>query len=166
MVIKKSNINEDMKNYLDRLKETSGFEPLDYVLISFYAMNGKVPSRIHLQKFLFIASQHKKALGDILRFEPYRKGAWSEEVHDALENAVLNNYVVEKNKELVLTEKGFTKANDLWNSLNEDEKRFFKELGEMVSKMDVDELLLYAYVIYGYSSESDVYERLPRGGWR
>jgi hypothetical protein len=37
---------------------------------------------------LFIASRHIDGLREVLEFKAYRMGPWSEEVGDAMENAV------------------------------------------------------------------------------
>lgn len=135
-------------------------EPLEWILLFLYAANGRVSSRIHLQKGLFILSRHIDELRNIIEFDAYRMGPWSEEVSDALENAILNGFASESRGMIVLTEYGFAKAKVLWDKLSEKYRKILLDVARFVNAMSRDELLLYIYTVYGYSEKSDVINEL------
>jgi len=154
----------DPSRFVEKLRrnidESRLLEPLDWVLLFLYAADGRISSRVHLQKGLFILSRHIEDLGEIAEFNAYRMGPWSEEVSDALESAVLSGLVSESRGVIELTEQGLAKARELWVKLDEKRREILKEVASFVSAMYVEELLLYVYTMYGYSEKSDVIEEL------
>jgi len=154
----------DPSRFVEKLRrsvdESRLLEPLDWVLLFLYAADGKVSSRVHLQKGLFILSRHIEDLGKIVEFNAYRMGPWSEEVSDALESAVLSGLASESRGVIELTEQGLAKARELWDKLDEKRREALREVARFVSAMSVEELLLYVYTVYGYSEKSDVIEKL------
>jgi len=156
----------DVPKFMERLrqsmKEFEVPEPLEWVLLLLFASDGKIPSKIHIQKALFIASRNIEELKEILEFKPYRMGTWSEEVSDALENASINGLIHETEDGLVLTEQGVTKAEKAWSKLNEKSREILTNTARFIKNMSEDELLLYIYVVYGFSEKSDVIENLLR----
>jgi len=62
-------------------------ELVEWVLALLYVAGRKVPSRIHLQKALFIASRYLDKLRESIEFKAYRMVPWSEEASDALESS-------------------------------------------------------------------------------
>jgi len=142
------------------IDESRLLELLNWVLLFLYAADGKVSSRVHLQKGLFILSRHIEDLGKIVEFNAYRMGPWSEEVSDALESSVLSGFASESRGVVELTEQGSAKARELWDKLDEKRREVLREVARFVSAMSVEELLLYVYTVYGYSEKSDVIEEL------
>ncbi len=161
MAVTKKNISKILAR-LEEAEKTLEPEPVDLVLAVFYAMNGQVPSRTHLQKTLFIASKHVDTVREALEFHAYRMGPWSEEVNDVIEQLEANNDVVRTDKGLALTRKGLLKAKKAWEKLGEEEKRKLQEIASFTKKMSIEELLLYTYTAYGYKEKSDILEKLLR----
>ncbi len=156
----------DVSNLLTKLrktmKESSIIEPTEWLLAFLYAAGGKTPSRIHVQKALFIASRYLSKLRESLEFNAYRMGPWSEEANDALENSLLSGLITESKKGLTLTDLGLAKAKAAWGRLSAKDRRILTDVANFVNSMTEDELLLYVYTVYGYSEKSDVIQKLLR----
>ncbi len=156
----------DVSKFMEKLRKTireSGIvEPVEWILAFLYAAGGKTPSRIHVQKALFIASRYLDRLRESLEFNAYRMGPWSEEASDALENSLLSGLVTESRDALALTSLGFSKAKAVWNKLGDRDRKILADVASIVNRMTKDELLLYVYTVYGYSEKSDVIEKLLR----
>lgn len=133
---------------------------LDWILALFYAGKGMISSKVHLQKALFIASKHLHKLAEAAEFNAYRMGAWSDGVHDALEQALANGWIVEREGRLELSVTAYDRARTSWSLLSEEERRVLDEIACFVNRMDRDELLLYTYLVYGGGEKSDVLDRL------
>ena len=95
-------------------------------------------------------------------FAPYRRGYWSEDVHDVLEQLLDNEDVEVVNGLIATTQQGLDRAREAWELLDEAEKSVISEVADFVSQLSKDELLLYIYVVYGGCEKSDVLERLLR----
>ena len=156
------NVSRLVEKLRRSIEESVGAEPLDWVLLLLYAAGGKIPSRIHVQKALFIASRYISELGEMLEFKAYRMGPWSEEVNDALEVAQLSGLVSESSNGVSLSSQGAAKARALWSKLNEKYRKVLSDVASFVKAMSEDELLLYVYVVYGHSEKSDVINKLLR----
>ena len=154
----------DVSKLMEKLRRSMrGFpDPLDWVLALFHVAGGSLPSEAHVQKALFLASLHVGELGDLIEFKAYRKGPWSEEVSDVLEYAKLNRLILKTGDSLTLTEFGARRAEEVASRLNENHRRILADIAGFVSRMSVDELLLYIYTVYGFSEKSDAVERLLR----
>ncbi len=157
----------DVSRFMDKLRQSEegsiDFDPLEWILLFLYAANGRIPSKIHIQKSLLMASKYIEELEKLLEFKAYRMGPWSEEVNDALEIALVNGLIsVTSKNEPILTDSGFVKASDLWSKLNERYREILTKIARFVSNMSVDELLLYIYTVHGYTEKSDVVDKLFR----
>jgi len=143
-----------------RLLNLDVIEPFDWVLAVLHAFGGRAPSKLHIQKALFIASRHIDGLREVLEFKAYRMGPWSEEVGDAMENAVYSGLLVASRGGVALTHRGATEAEAVWKRLSDKDREVLKKVADFSSSMSGDELLLYVYAVYGYTWESDVTARL------
>ncbi|MEM4873631.1 MAG: UPF0175 family protein [Thermofilaceae archaeon] len=152
----------DAKRVLAQTREVAEPDLLDWILAFFYASEGTVPSRVHLQKALFIASKHLRDLAEVAEFKAYRMGAWSDSVHDALEQALANGWVTERMGQLELSELAYDRARSSWHSLSDKDRSVLGEIARFIKGMDRDELLLYTYLVYGGGEKSDVIDRLLR----
>ncbi len=157
---RKVNVSKFMAKLRKSIEEAGVLEPLDWVLLILHAANGRMPSRIHVQKALFLASGHIEGLDEVLEFKAYRMGPWSEEVNDALEVGRLSGLVSESRSGVLLTETGNSRARILWTSLSERDRKVLSTIARFVTRMSEDELLLYVYIVYGYSEKSDILEKL------
>lgn len=160
--LRRVDVSKFMEKLRQSMKEFKVLEPLEWILLMLYAANGKIPSKIHIQKALFIASRSIEELNEVLEFKAYRMGPWSEELSDALENAYLSGLVSEVEDGLILTEQGVVKAEELWRKLDERYREVLSDIARFVKNMSEDELLIYIYVVYGFSEKSDVVEKLLR----
>jgi predicted HTH domain antitoxin len=154
------NLAERFRELIEALEEP---EPLDWLLALLHASRGRLPSKVHVQKALFIASMRLQRLSEAVEFRAYRMGPWSEEINDALEAAYANGWVREESSgEVVLTLEGSRKASEAWRRLEDGERRTLAEVANFIKRMSVDELLLYVYTVYGYGEKSDVIDKLLR----
>jgi len=135
-------------------------EPIEWVLALLYAFGGRAPSKLHIQKALFVASRYIDSLRETLEFKAYRMGPWSEEVNDVIENAVHNGLLVTSRDGVALTLRGITEAESVWKRLSDKDREVLKNIVDFLSGMSEDELLLYIYTVYGYSEKSDIITRL------
>jgi len=127
------------------MRELGIIEPTEWLLALLHASRGRIPSRIHVQKALFIASRYLSRLRESLEFNAYRMGPWSGEANDALENAIINRLITETKEGLVLTKSGYIKAVAAWNKLSPKDRKILADVANFVSIMTEHELLLYVY---------------------
>jgi len=159
---KRVNVSDFMLKLKRITEDLEDIDPLNWVLLILYAANGKLPSKVHIQKALFIASRGIDQLSEALGFKAYRMGPWSEEVSDKLEVALNNGLVSETEDGFILTDRGIAEAEESWKKLDEKRKKALSDIAEFVKGLSEDELLLYIYVVYGFSEKSDVMENLLR----
>ena len=153
----------DVSAILAGLTETPEYvEPEDWVLAAAKAMGGRIPSRLHLQKALYIASRWLDRLQDAVEFEAYKRGPWSEAVADAAVTLENEGLFEKKDSGLVLTPRGERKAQRIWDRLSDRERSVLSDVGEIVRKLSGDELLLYTYVLFGGHEKSEVLDRVMR----
>jgi len=156
----------DVSRFIEKLRraiENLGMvEPIEWMLALLYAFGGRAPSKLHIQKALFVASRYINGLREALEFKAYRMGPWSEEVNDVVESAVLSGLLVVSRDGVTLTPRGNTEAELVWRRLSDKDKEVLKKVAGFLSLMNEDELLLYIYTVYGYSEKSDVITRLLR----
>ncbi len=136
-------------------------DPFDIVLSFLYACRNVNITRIHVQKGLYIASKHIEKFNESLEFKIYRMGPWSEEIHDVIIQLIYNRDLT-RDKILRLTERGLEKAFDSWNKLDENDKKILAKIADFISKMSVDELLLYVYTAYNDHEKWDVPKKILR----
>jgi len=154
----------DVSRLIEKLRRDmeSVVEPVDWALVLLYAFSGRAPSKLHVQKALFVASRYIDDLREALEFKAYRMGPWSEEVEDALEIAALRGMVVTSRDGVVLTERGRAVAELVWQRLSDRDREVLGKTASFLGSMSEDELLLYIYIVYGYSEKSDIINRLLR----
>ena len=70
------------------------------------AVNGRIPSKLHVHKELFVLTRIFPKLNSLLEFEAYRKGPFSRTVQDALEDLVERGYVINVKGGYVLSQLG------------------------------------------------------------
>ncbi len=141
--------------------EIETLDPFDIVLAFLYACRNADITRIHVQKGLYIASKHIEKLNESLEFKMYRTGPWSEEIHDVIMQLIYNRDLT-RDKILRLTERGLEKASDSWNKLDENNKKILTKIADFISKMSVDELLLYVYTAYSDHEKWNVPKKILR----
>jgi len=134
----------------------------DWILLTLHlSLDKKMKSELHLQKALFIASQHLKRLKEILEFKPYRLGPYSDTLKEKLE--VLENsnaIIVNERKELILTKEGEEKIKSKKPTFSKEEIEYLSNISNFVNTLSEKELLLYIYVVYGAYEKSDVFNEL------
>ncbi len=157
MVKKKIEMGK-LESALERLKEELSVE--DWVLIALYSSPKKsYPSEIHIQKFLFLAQKYLKTID--IEFQPYRLGPYSPSIKDSIEVLIGENSIKKaSNGEIKLSKRGLEKGKQRFLRLNDKEKKILSRLGNFISNMSEDELLLYIYIVHGHKEKSDVINKL------
>jgi Uncharacterised protein family (UPF0175). len=158
--LRRINVSGFIKRLRHTIESLGMVEPIEWVLALLYAFGGRAPSKLHIQKALFIASRHIDGLREVLEFKAYRMGPWSEEADDVVENAVYSGLLVASRDGVALTHRGITEAEAVWKRLSDKDREVLKKVADFSSSMSGDELLLYVYTVYGYSEKSDVITRL------
>ena len=154
------NVSRFIEKLCRAIENLGVVEPIEWVLALLYAFGGRAPSKLHIQKALFVASRYIDSLRETLEFKAYRMGPWSEEVNDVIENAVHNGLLVTSRDGVALTLRGVTEAESVWKRLSDKDREVLKNIVDFLSGMSEDELLLYIYTVYGYSEKSDIITRL------
>lgn len=154
------NVSRFIEKLCRAIENLGVVEPIEWVLALLYAFGGRAPSKLHIQKALFVASRYIDSLRETLEFKAYRMGPWSEEVNDVIENAVHNGLLVTSRDGVALTLRGITEAESVWKRLSDKDREVLKNIVDFLSGMSEDELLLYIYTVYGYSEKSDIITRL------
>jgi len=126
------------------------------------AVNGRIPSKLHVHKELFVLTRIFPKLNSLLEFEAYRKGPFSRTVQDALEDLVERGYVVNVKGGYMLSQLGKEAYSRIVEELGQ--KRLLdviRRIRKMYDKLDVDELLLIIYATYPeYTIESEELRRI------
>jgi len=145
-------------------EEEKSLDPNEWLLAVLYASPSKsIPSEVHLQKALFLASRYIKKLQEHIEFKLYRMGPWSEEVKDSLEILEVHNLINRSiNGSLMLSKKGLEEASNVWKKLTVREREALKHIVSFINKLSTDELLLYVYIVHGYKEKSDIIDKLLR----
>jgi len=154
------NVSRFIEKLCRAIENLGVVEPIEWVLALLYAFGGRAPSKLHIQKALFVASRYIDSLRETLEFKAYRMGPWSEEVNDVIENAIHNGLLVTSRDSVALTLHGITEAESVWKRLSDKDREVLKNIVDFLSGMSEDELLLYIYTVYGYSEKSDIITRL------
>ncbi|MCD6340416.1 MAG: UPF0175 family protein [Desulfurococcales archaeon] len=160
--LRKVNVSRFMEKLRRAVEDLGIVEPIEWVLALLHAFGGEAPSKLHIQKALFVASRYIDGLRETLEFKAYRMGPWSEEINDVVENAILSGLLTPSENGIALTFRGVAKARSVWKKLSDRDKEVLARVASLLSRMSEDELLLYIYTLYGYSEKSDVVTKLLR----
>jgi len=156
------NVSKFMERLRCAVEDLGIVEPVEWVLALLHAFGGRAPSKLHVQKALFVASRYIDGLRETLEFKAYRMGPWSEEINDVVENAVFSGLLAPSKNGIALTSRGDAKARSVWKKLSSRDREVLTRVASLCSRMSEDELLLYIYTLYGYSEKSDVVAKLLR----
>jgi len=160
--LRRVNVSRFMERLRRTVEDLGIVEPIEWVLALLHAFEGRAPSKLHVQKALFVASRYIDNLRETLEFKAYRMGPWSEEVNDVVENAILSGLLISSKNGIALTGRGAVKARSVWRKLSDRDREVLTRVANLLGRMSEDELLLYIYTLYGYSEKSDVVTRLLR----
>ena len=150
-----------IRSLVKRSRKRKKLNIRDLVLATIASLGGKVPKREYIHKALFVLAHHHPEIEDIIMFESYRRGPWSEVVADTIDTLIDEGILkVYPNEGIVLKaepEKIMAKISQVIPS------RILKdlnEIGELFSQMTLDELLLYVYALYGGYENSEIKDRI------
>jgi len=139
-----------------------------YLILLLGVVDKPIPSREHLQKELFIATQVNPTMAQFIYFEAYYNGPFSPDVEDVVENPLYYTGAYFVGKEIELSDKGkeiFKQLNDKY-AKNTRFRKFVASLRmirEFYDKLTKDELLLLIHIAYPkYIQYSSVYDKLMR----
>jgi uncharacterized protein YwgA len=134
-----------------------------YIILLLGVVDNPVPSKIHLQKELFILSRTNPIFNKIINFQKHYYGPYSPDLKEILEDPVYHiDSIRIKNGKISLTEHGKRYYEKIFQE-NKESERFLKMMGamkmirELYDKLRVDELLLLIYITYQqYKKKSKV----------
>jgi len=131
-------------------------DPYETVLAFLYAGRNVGLNKIHIQKGVFIASKYIKKPINYLE-----TNLWEDAI-DKVVRQLISNKDLSGGRVLRLTKKGLTRAISVWDKLDDNEKIILTKIADFISKMSVDELLLYTYIMYGDHMKPVVLKRILR----
>lgn len=116
-----------------------------------------IPSKLHIQKELFILTRIYPRLNEVLNYQPYLKGPFSREVQDTLEDLIQRQIITYINRGYTLTERGWELFHKIVNQLRKKELLDnLRKIRETYDRFGTDELLLLMYLTYSdYTVESE-----------
>lgn len=150
-----------LKSLIKREKKKRGLSIRDLVLAAIASLGGRASRREYIHKVLYVLARHHPELDDILLFESYRRGPWSEAVADTID-ALIDEGVIEvvAGEGLILKEEPGRVKSSLSRAVPQAILEDLEEIGELFSQMSLDELLLYVYALYGGHEDSEIKDRV------
>lgn len=140
-----------------------------YLILLLGVVDKPIPSREHLQKELFIATQVNPYMAQFIDFEAHYKGPFSPDVEYVVENPLYYTDAYCVGKETIeLSDKGkeiFKQLSDKYvkNTRFREFVAALRMIREFYDKLTKDELLLLVYVTYPkYIQYSSVHDKLMR----
>lgn len=130
---------------------------LDKHLLVLLYSNGQEPVKgeTWLQKEMFLIGKNVKEIGE--KFGGYLKGPFSEEVEKSANQFERSDYLKRDQRKISLTSKGMQLAKEIWNSMNEEDKKMVEDMKALLNDLTYDELLVFIYTSYPETTEeSDV----------
>lgn len=138
-----------------------------YILLLLGVENKPIPSKIHLQKELFILSESKPILKDIFNFEKHYFGPFSRLLDEISESPLFYEKCFEmKDDKYFLTDKGKEEFKKLFQEYKDDPEfnilyNELKILRNIYDKLSEEELLFLIYLTYPeYTEYSNVSDEL------
>ncbi len=110
--------------------------------------NENIPSRVHLQKEMFLLLKEtifSKEVG--YKFIPYYYGPFSRDLDTDLIELTVSGKINDLDG-YNLTPDGFKEATLIWNNLDETKKKALSKIKERYNRMNSSDLLNYVYVKY------------------
>ena len=135
------------------------------LLLHFAGNNGFTP--VQLQKAAFLASDRGPSLfdeGSTFNFKPYDYGPFDKNVYRSVEELERRGLVAtlvsssRRWKDNFITDDGNTRAVQLLNSLDEEEKGFIKEVSDYVTSLSFSDLVSAIYEEYPEMKENSVFQ--------
>ncbi len=130
----------------------------DLIILALWSLGGKAPRKDYVHKLLYIISKKQENLSTILGFEEYKRGPWSEIVADTMDMLVDDGILDYEDKGVVLLDKEI--VTPVLHKADKKLIELFKREGEILSKLDYEEMLLYIYVLYRGYSFSEVKDQI------
>jgi hypothetical protein len=145
------------------------YEVETYIILLLGAKDEPLPSRLHLQKELFMLSKARPVINDIFRFEKHYEGPYSQILNESLdEPAYWPNAYTSDESGIHLTAEG-KKQFDAIVSEMEGKSRFkhllsiLRLVRSLYDEISKDELLLLIYDEYDeFIAKSKVYDRINK----
>ncbi len=142
--------------------------PGDLLYVLLYARgksmrdNENIPSKIHLQKEIFLLQRRYPftELNDLYKFIPLYYGPFSKEVAADFNAGVEMGFILYDNG-ISLTPQGFKHASTIWASLEDNYRKTVIQIKEEYNRMTVDQLLSYVYDHYSKFTKKSALMRGP-----
>jgi hypothetical protein len=139
-----------------------------YLILLLGVVDRPIPSKIHLQKELFLLSKANPKIAEFIDYEKHYKGPYSVELDDVSKEPLFytNAFEFDKYQRLFLTNEGRKVFNELIEE-NSNNPRFkeliklIKMTRELYDKLSKNELLFLVYATYkDYTKKSDISDHL------
>jgi hypothetical protein len=120
----------------------------NYYLLFLYApFNGEygypIKSKTHLHKLFVLFSEAYPELG--LKITPHHFGGYLAAVEVMHEQSYNSQLAIQSGNELMLTENGFVKAQNIWKNTNENIRSSLERLKNLLNDMSHNELICFVY---------------------
>ncbi len=137
-------------------------ERKDWILVLLHAGKDKHLDRVRIVKGLFLLSQESpESLENFYSFYPYLYGPFSDEIYSDLDELIEENLIATDLNippswsQYRLTEKGSSRAKELWKALSKPIQQKIIEVAKTVQSLSFSKLLAYVYKKYpDYAKES------------
>ena len=140
-----------------------------YIILLLGVVNRPIPSRLHLEKELFILSNFNKGLKPYFHFVSHFYGPYSQKLNQVLNSPVyFPNAIKIENNEIKLTQFGKMLYDNLLelyrnNPIVQKSLKVMKLIREMYDRLSKEELLLLIYLTYPeFVQKSNEYEKIRK----
>jgi len=138
------------------IKPCPSMDRNNYILSVLACMKDASYSPVQLQKILFLLERNisQKMGGPFFHFEPYHYGPFDKDVYREIDKLVATNDIVlyqqgySNVNRYLLSEKGYHKGMDVFNSYNDEQKAYIKEVCAFVRSLSFEQLLNSIYKAY------------------
>jgi hypothetical protein len=136
---------------------------LDHTLLRLLSAHNDapIPTKIALQKEMFLVANYLDRVHDEADFEPHSFGPYSEPVENTADQLIKSGLVRQVGNRFELTELGRDMAIKGACSFTKEEHGAFEDFKEFLNDLTNDEILLFIYVTFPqYAQESLIYDQI------
>jgi len=131
-----------------------------YIILLLGVLDKSIPTRIHLQKELFVLSKANPKINKFFNFEKHYYGPYSQDLAELVKEPLYYKeaFYLEKNGKISITDKGKKLFEEIVEQYQGDIRfsemlAMMKMTRELYDKLTTEELLLLIYVTYGEFKE-------------
>jgi len=122
--------------------------------------NEQIPTKIHLQKEIFLLQKRYPFTEFTNKYEfiPLFYGPFSKQLAVDINDGI-DSFMISDNNGISLTQKGFSYASKLWNLLNDDKKAAIIKIKEEFNRITTEQLIDYVYDHYPKLSKNSALKK-------